>query len=315
VSLLEHYDTLLLDLDGVVYRGAGPVVHAVEALASAAEAGVRLGFVTNNASRTPDVVADHLASIGVPATKDQVVTSAQVGAELLARQLDSGSRVLAVGGPGVAAALSGRGFIPVLVSQERQDGRSDAEIASSVAGVLQGFGPAVDWRDLTVTSYAVARGAVWVATNTDQTIPRADGIAPGNGTLVAVVTAATGVVPPSAGKPVADMMQIAAARLGAVRPLVVGDRLDTDIRGAAAAGFDSLLVLTGVSGVEDLLQAPAGDRPTFVGDDLRCLTRSCPRLDDPASEEPLAHLVRQAWAGAHAASDQAVRRIKSLLSV
>jgi ribonucleotide monophosphatase NagD (HAD superfamily) len=183
-----------------------------------------------------------------------------------------------------------------------------------VSGVLQGFGPAVDWRDLTVTSYAVARGAVWVATNTDQTIPRADGIAPGNGTLVAAVTAATGVVPPSAGKPVADMMQIAAARLGAVHPLVIGDRLDTDIRGADAAGFDSLLVLTGVSGVEELLRAPADDRPTFVGDDLRCLSRSCPRLDDPASEEPLAQLVREAWEGVQADSEQAVQRIKSLLS-
>ncbi len=301
--LVDAYDVLLLDLDGVVYRGSGAVPHAVAALASAAAAGVRLGFVTNNASRPPQEVAEHLARLGIPCNPDQVVTSAQVGADLLAEHIPAGSAVLAVGGPGVPIALAERGFMPVTVSHQHELGRSDIEIASSVAGVLQGFGPDVRWRDLAVAAYAVTAGAFWVATNLDRTIPRADGLAPGNGTLVDAVTEATGVVPPAAGKPAAAMMRIAAERLRSARPLAVGDRLDTDIRGARGAGIDSLLVLTGVSGPAELVAAQPSDRPTYVAADLRGVTRPLPRLDEsPQSQVPnadgaVAAEVRRGWAG------------------
>lgn len=308
---MEQYDALLLDLDGVVYRGNGPVRNAVESLAAAVAAGMQLGFVTNNASRPSEVVAEHLTRIGVPATPAQVVTSAQVGAELLGRTIAPGSRVLAVGGPGVGIALRSRGFEVVVVRDERDAGRSDPEIAASVVGVLQGFGPDVSWRDLAVAAYAVERGATWVATNTDRTIPRADGIAPGNGTLVDAVTEATGVVPPSAGKPGAEMMQIAATRLGSERPLVVGDRLDTDIRGAGAAGFDSLLVLTGVSTVADVLAAEPIDRPTYVAPDLSGLSNPLERLDDPAGGQA-AQLVRACWDGTDPDLATAAQRLRSL---
>ncbi len=301
MSPLGDYDVLLLDLDGVVYRGLGPVPHAVEVLRSAEAAGVRLGFVTNNASRTPEQVAEHLTALGLACGRDQVVTSAQVGADVLAERVAAGRRILAVGGEGVAAALLERDFIPVTAAGERSRGRTDLEIATSVAGVLQGFGPEVSWRDLAVASYAVAAGRPWVATNTDRTIPRADGIAPGNGMLVAAVTAATGVTPPAAGKPAPEMMQRAAHRLRAARPLAVGDRLDTDIRGAVAAGIDSLLVLTGVTGAIELAEAQAGDRPTYVAADLRGLQRDLPRLtassDGPWQGEDarIAQAVRMSW--------------------
>lgn len=314
MSVLDGYDALLLDLDGVVYRGLGAVPHAVVTLAAAAAAGVRLGFVTNNASRPPQVVADHLAGLGVACQAQQVVTSAQVGADLLTRRLAKGSRVLAVGGPGVTLALQERGFEPIAAATERAAGRSDEQIAGSVAGVLQGFGPDVTWRDLAVAAYAVAGGAYWIATNTDRTIPRASGIAPGNGTLVSAVTEATGVVPPTAGKPAADMMRIAAARLGAERPLAIGDRLDTDIRGGRAAGIDTLLVLTGVSSIADLLDAKPVDRPTYVAPDLRGLQQDLPRLDEPGSRHPVARVVQSCWQDGRADRAGAAAQITALLA-
>lgn len=312
MTLVGAYDVLLLDLDGVVYRGLGAVPHAVEALSQATAQGARLGFVTNNASRPAAEVAAHLTDLGVVTQQDQVVTSAHVGAALLQAKLAPGSRVLAVGGPGVPLALERSGFQVVDTATERSQGHSDAEIAASVAGVLQGFGPDVTWRDLAVASYAVARGAFWVATNTDRTIPRAAGLAPGNGTFVSAVTAATGIEPPVAGKPAPDMMRIAAERLGASRALVIGDRLDTDIRGGRAAGDDTLLVLSGVSSVRDLLEAEPLNRPTYISPDLRGLLQDLPRLD-AASTDQAASLIVSCWQDSGIDRAAAADRITALL--
>lgn len=283
MSLLTQHDALLLDLDGVVYRGPQAVPHAIAALNAASARGIRLGYVTNNAARPPVEVVAHLRELGLTPDEADVVTSAQVGADLLAERLPAGSPVMAVGGPGVAIALGNSGFEVV------QPGEG------SVAGVLQGYGPAVCWNDLAEASYAVAGGAAWVATNTDLTIPRDGGIAPGNGTLVAAVTAATGVVPPAAGKPAPAMMTIAARRLNSERPLVIGDRLDTDIAGAVGAGMPSLLVLTGVSSVIDVLSADEDHRPTYLAADLRGLDQDLADLGK--STDPIALVFQDAWAG------------------
>ena len=216
--------------------------------------------------RPPAVVADHLRELGIAAADDEVVTSAQEGAELLASRLAAGAQVLAVGGPGVSAALVEVGLVPV--------NRYDVD----VVGVLQGFGPDVGWRDLAEASYAVTGGAVWVATNPDLTVPTPRGTAPGNGQLTAVVARTTGIAPTVTGKPGPGLFQTAIRRAAggparaegrsaqgrsAEQVLVVGDRLDTDIAGAVAAGLKSLLVLTGVSGLADLLAAEPAERPTF----------------------------------------------------
>ena len=324
MKLLADHDVIMLDLDGVVYRGARAVDHAVPALNSAQAEGIRTVFVTNNAARTPDEVAEHLAQLGVACTAEDVVTSAQVGAEMLAARLSPGDTVLAVGGPGVAAALTQQGFAPVPAGEIAEG--DELRIAHAVRGVLQGYGPDVSWRHLAVASYAVAAGAVWVATNTDQTIPRAGGIAPGNGTLVAAVSTATGVTPPSAGKPSPNMMRIAARRTGARAPLMVGDRLDTDIAGADAAGMDSLLVLTGVSGLADLLTCPAPQRPTYVAIDLRGLHQPLVRLagaepripesvDGPAPDVA-AGIVAAVWQDQDSGSDRIdLRHAERLLRV
>lgn len=250
--LVQRYDTALLDLDGVVYRGEEAVTGAVAALTAARAAGMRLSYVTNNASRPPEDVATHLRRLGLPAEPADVVTSAQAAARLLAEQLPSGAAVLVVGGEGLRRALIERGLAPV--------GSAD----DAPAAVVQGYAPDVDWRSLAEGAIAVARGLPWVATNTDLTIPTARGIAPGNGTLVAAVATATGRTPVVAGKPEAPLHREAVRRSNARHPLVVGDRLDTDIEGAVRAGTDSLLVLSGVTAPADLLAAAPGQRPTYL---------------------------------------------------
>lgn len=265
-SLALRYDSLLLDLDGVVYVGRAAVPGAAEALAALAESGVRLCYVTNNASRTPREVADQLARYGIRARPEEILTSAQAGARLIAEQIPAQATVLAVGGPGVAAALRELGLAVVdAVTEPMPEG------VDEVDAVLQGFGRDVGWRALARATFAVSRGVPWVATNTDVTLPLERGIAPGNGTLVAAVAAASGCSPEVAGKPYPPLLLRAAEASKALRPLVVGDRLDTDIEGAANAEMPSLLVLSGVTRALDLWRAEHLRRPRFLARDLRGL--------------------------------------------
>lgn len=258
-ALAEAYDIALVDLDGVVYLGPQPVVHAGDALRAARAGGMSLVFVTNNASRTPEAVAAHLVSLGIQASPTEVLTSAQTAVSLLRDVVPSGGRVLTVGGEGLRNAVRDEGYEIVTSADDRPQ------------AVIQGFAPEVSWADLAEASYAVRSGAAFVATNMDLTQPKDRGIAPGNGTLVGVVVATTGVTPRSAGKPEPSMFWQAARERNAARPLVVGDRLDTDICGAQAAGYDALLVLTGVSSARDAVLAPPRMRPTYIGRDLTSL--------------------------------------------
>ncbi|MGD9956950.1 MAG: HAD-IIA family hydrolase [Candidatus Nanopelagicales bacterium] len=296
-TLLDDHDALLLDLDGVVYVGPDPVAHAVDALRAAAATGVATAYVTNNAARPPEVVAEHLRSFGLDVQAHDVVTSAQAGAREVALRVPPGSPVLAVGGPGVALALAVRGLVPVGSADPRP------------AAVLMGYGPDVSWRELAEAAYAVGDGAVLVATNLDLSIPTDRGIAPGNGTLVGAVVSATGVEPAAvAGKPYAPLVLESIERVGAARPLMVGDRLDTDIEAGHRSGIPSLLVLTGVTGVVDLLAAPPSRRPTYLAADLRGL--ALPRFvlalappEGPVTDDGLASLraaCRAAWSAADA---------------
>ncbi len=256
--LASRHDVALLDLDGVLYVGPDAVPGAPEAVAAAAEAGLRPAYVTNNAARTPETVAGHLRELGVPASAEDVVTSAQAAARLVADRVPAGSVVLVVGGAGLTEALTERGLRPV------------SEMAEGVAAVVQGFSPDVGWRLLAEGTYAVAAGLPWVASNLDATVPTPRGRAPGNGALVDLVAGAAGRRPDVvAGKPETPLHRESVQRTGAERPLVVGDRLDTDIEGANRAGTPSLLVLTGVSGPVDLLVATEALRPTYLAENLR----------------------------------------------
>ncbi|MFC7406956.1 HAD-IIA family hydrolase [Georgenia alba] len=269
--LVAAFDVALLDVDGVCVRGGEPVEQAPEALAAARSAGLRTVFVTNNASRVPDAVAEKLSRAGIPTDAGDVTTSSQAAAALLAEDLPAGSLVLAVGGHGLRAALTEAGF------------RLAADADERPGAVVQGFGPEVGWRDLTEAALAVGAGARYLATNLDATLPMERGPALGNGSLVAAVTHATGVVPDSAGKPRAAIFRQAAARAAARRPLVVGDRLDTDLAGARAAGYPGLHVLTGVDDARAVVLATPDRRPSFLAADLRGLAEPHPapvRADD-----------------------------------
>ncbi|MFF8543601.1 HAD hydrolase-like protein [Streptomyces werraensis] len=266
-ALNEAYDTALLDLDGVVYAGGEAIEHAVPSLAVARDGGMRLAYVTNNALRTPDAVAAHLTELGIPAEAGDVITSAQAVARLIADQVPQGSRVLVVGGEGLLVALRERGLVPVESADD------------DPAAVVQGYGgPELAWGRFAEACYAVARGVPWFASNTDLTIPSGRGIAPGNGAAVEVVRIATGAEPQVAGKPLPPMHRETILRTGAERPLVVGDRLDTDIEGAFNGGVDSLLVLTGVTDGAQVIAAPPQHRPTYVDADLRGLLTGQPEV-------------------------------------
>ncbi|RST11007.1 HAD-IIA family hydrolase [Streptomyces sp. WAC05374] len=266
-ALSEAYDTALLDLDGVVYAGGEAIAYAVESLGTARDGGMHLAYVTNNALRTPAAVAAHLSELGVPAEPSDVITSAQAVARLIADQVPPGSRVLVIGGEGLRVALRERGLEPVESADD------------DPAAVVQGYGgPELPWGRFAEAAYAVARGVPWFASNTDLTIPSPRGIAPGNGAAVEVVRIATGAEPQVAGKPLPPMHRETILRTGAERPLVVGDRLDTDIEGAFNGGVDSLLVLTGVTDAARLLAAVPEHRPTYVDADLRGLLTGQPEV-------------------------------------
>ncbi len=252
------YDLAMLDLDGVVYVGPEAVPGAPEHLAGVREDGMRIAFITNNASRPPAAVADHLRELGVESGPEDVVTSAQAAARVLVDRLGDGARVVVLGGEGLAEAVAEAGLTRVAVED-------DAE------AVVTGYGPEVRWGQIMRAAVRIRDGLWWVASNTDATFPTAFGVAPGHGVLVETLRRFTGVEPVVAGKPSRPLLDETVRRCGGRRPLMVGDRLDTDIEGAHVAGVDSLLVMTGVTGLAELVAAGPELRPTYLSADLRGL--------------------------------------------
>jgi glycerol 3-phosphatase-2 len=261
--LVQGYDLAMLDLDGVVYIGPDAVPGAVEHLATVRK-DLHVAYVTNNASRTPDSVADHLRELGIEVADEDVVTSAQAAARLLTDRVPAGSAVFVIGGRGLQVALDELGLRPV---QDRDDGP---------VAVVSGFSTDLRWGTVIAGAILVREGLPWVASNTDLTVPTPHGPGPGNGALVEAVARFAGREPVVAGKPEPPLMEETRRRVGGERPLVVGDRLDTDILGARRVGYDSLLVTTGVTGLPELVAASEELRPSYVGSDLGALTRRHP---------------------------------------
>ena len=273
-DLAGGYDLVVFDLDGVVYLIDKPIAGAAEAVGELRGRKTAVAYATNNASRRAADVAALLTGMGVPAAAAEVLTSAGAAAAVLAEKLPAGSPVLVVGADALRDEVREAGLTPVGTA-------GDEPVA-----VVQGYGPDVGWRVLTEASLAVRAGAMWVATNTDRTLPSPRGPLPGNGSLVAVLRTALDRDPDLVvGKPGPALFTTAASQAHAEHPLVVGDRLDTDIRGAVAAGLDSLLVLTGVSGPADLLAADESERPTFVAADLSGLFRPAADAAVPLAAE------------------------------
>jgi glycerol-1-phosphatase len=280
--LSRGYDLAMLDLDGVVYIGPAAVPGAAAHLDAARADGIRLAFITNNASRPPELVAEHLREVGVEATTDDVVTSAQAAARLVADRFGDGARVVCLGAEGLRSALVAAGVVPV--------GADDEAVA-----IATGYGPDVRWADIMRAAVRIRDGLPWVASNTDATFPAAFGVAPGHGVQVDMLRRFSGVEPVVAGKPERPLLDETVRRMGGRRPLMVGDRLDTDIEGARRAGLDSLLVLTGVTRLAELVAAPEQMRPTYVAPDLAGLLE--------AHEAPREEGGRQVLGGWSAAVD------------
>jgi HAD superfamily hydrolase (TIGR01450 family) len=271
---LDGVDAVFADLDGVVYAGPHALPHAVESLNRVTE-GVPVAYITNNASRSDEQVAAHLASLGLRVTAHDVVTSPQAAMRLLAASVAPGSLVLVVGGDGIVTELERGGYRVTRSADDAPD------------AVMQGFHPDVGWRELAEAAFALNAhggpgepgGIPWIATNMDWTIPVERGIAPGNGTLVSAVHTAAGRFPEVAGKPETPIFDVARDRFGATSPLMVGDRLDTDIRGANRAGIASAVVLTGIDRAKQVLAADAASRPDFILGDLRGLHEPYPEIE------------------------------------
>ncbi|MBK5238567.1 MAG: HAD-IIA family hydrolase [Actinomycetales bacterium] len=270
-SPVDGVDVVLADLDGVVYAGRKAIPHAVESL-NRAQQTKRVGYITNNASRTDVQVSDHLRELGLSVVTEDVVTSPQAAMALLASMVELGSTILVIGGEGLTSEVVKAGFV---VTESAND---------NPAAVVQGFSPDVGWRHLAEASFALnARDTngeplktPWVATNMDWTIPVERGIAPGNGTLVSAVHLAVGRLPVVAGKPEVPIFEEAMRRFETNNVLFIGDRLDTDILGANRAGIASAIVLTGIDRAKQLLAAPEGSRPTYILGDLRELHEPYP---------------------------------------
>jgi HAD superfamily hydrolase (TIGR01450 family) len=252
--LAKAYDTALLDLDGVVYIGQDAVPGVIGALNQAHdEFGMTLTCVTNNASRSSQRVAHHLQELGLQVVAEDVVTSAQAGAAELAKLIPQGSNVFVLGSKDLAREVELVGLNP------------SHDVSQTYDAMIQGYWPDMPFRMLEFAASVLRTGVPWIATNMDMTIPTPTGVAPGNGTVITALGETVNRIPTLvAGKPETPLMQQSIDRTNAKRPLVIGDRLDTDIHGANNVGIDSLLVLSGVTTIEEILQAPVELRPTYL---------------------------------------------------
>jgi glycerol 3-phosphatase-2 len=294
---VDRYDAFLLDLDGVLYRGDQAVRGAGEAVAGLRSAGRAVIFLTNNSARTPKEVADKLRGIGVDATSEEVVTSAQATARVaadIAREASRPATAFVIGERGVREALAEVG-IEVLDGEPGEAGV-----------VVVGWDRGVDYDRLRTATVLVRAGARLVATNADASYPAPGGQQwPGAGALLAAVETASDARATVVGKPHRPLFDAAVERAGAERPLIVGDRLETDVLGAAHAGLDSALVLTGASTAGDLLDEDA--LPAMILDDVgglleeRPMVQVRPARQDDAGE--VAALLRAASLDPDAVSD------------
>ena len=263
--LNQLFDSALLDLDGVTYQGSQAVEHAAASVTEAGEAGMKIGYMTNNASRTAAQVSDKLTGFDIPATPEQVMTAAMDIAAIMKDTLEEGAKVLVIGGDGLVEAVTNAGFEVVTSADDEP------------AAIAQGWDPSIDWAKLSEGVYALAKGARFFASNLDPTLPTERGFALGNGSLVRAVQNASGIRPTAGGKPEPGIYDRTAALVGAENPVCVGDRLDTDVLGAIRAGYPAMHVLTGAYSAREVILAPKGQRPSFIAMDLRGLNESHPQ--------------------------------------
>lgn len=258
MSFATTYDSWLFDLDGTVWEGGRLLPFAADIIN---QAPVPVMYITNNASRGPEVVAEKLSELGIATDSEHVLTSAQAAIEMASAHLETGDVVYVLGSDSFKQLATDTGFVVAASADENPK------------AVLQGHNPETGWAQLSEGALSIRNGARYFASNLDTTLPSERGLLVGNGSMIAAVVSATGVEPESAGKPGPAMFHSAATKLESLKPLAIGDRLNTDIAGGVAAGMDTFHVLTGVSMHYAVLGAIEAERPTFVAKSLNDLLR------------------------------------------
>jgi HAD superfamily hydrolase (TIGR01450 family) len=256
-SFVEHYDQLILDLDGCVWIGEEAVPGSVEAIEALREAGRRVAFVTNNARHSTEDVVQKLWSLGVQASLNDVVTVGGAMQHLLA-ETRQGMTAYVIGTEAMVKHVTDAG-LRVL---------NGTDLASRAELVIVSATSEVDYADLRNAVLALHRGADFLATSRDPTYPMPEGPWPGAGAILAAVETAAGKTAPIVGKPEPQLMITAVDRMGDGKTLVVGDRIDTDIVAADAARLDSALVLSGGTSAEEA-EEWKGAKPRRIAKDLR----------------------------------------------
>ncbi len=250
----DAYDHLLLDLDGCVWVGEHATPRAQQAIAELRAAGKNIAFVTNDARWSPEEFVRRLWGHGIQAALEEIVTSGGAVQHVLAERYQGASAVV-IGSPAVHRHVRDAGVRTV----------NGTDLASRASVVVVSGHDAFDFLELREATLALHGGAALLATDRDVTFPTPAGPCPGTGAILAAVEAAGSVHAETVGKPAPQLFQTALDRLPPGRALVIGDRLDADIEGAAAAGLDSALVLSGVTGAD---QAAADDRPLALAPTL-----------------------------------------------
>ncbi len=259
---IRDAEAFIFDMDGVLYRGKQALPGVNEIIAALEVRDIPYLLATNNSTATPADYVRRMAGYGVTVTESHLQTSATATRDFLKRELPDGAIVLPIGAPALAEQLQmGTTF---LITDD-----PEADVAAVVVGLDQAF----TYERMTRAMKAIRKGARFIATNADATLPVEDGVLPGAGTMIAAIATASGKQPTVIGKPETLMMTSAVAQLGvsASKTVMIGDRLDTDILAAARAGLTTALVLTGVTTRDDL----AGNDivPDYVFTDLPAITR------------------------------------------
>jgi 4-nitrophenyl phosphatase len=293
---------LLVDLDGVVYRGRTPIPGVAEVLATRAAGGDDVVYVTNNSMHYRADYVTRLEAMGAPVAPDRVVSSARATALHIVGERPDVRRVLVLGGAGLRRELEDVGLDVVDAGSAaerlrtlREDARREGapgpdglDVAGRPDAVVVGLDPAFTYRSLALAADAIRGGAIFIATNRDPVFPTEEGLRPGAGALVAAVETATGVTPVTIGKPGPLLLATAARAVGgrADEAVVIGDSLATDLAAARAVGARSVLMLTGVTTPEQVDALPPGQRPDEVARDAGELAEALGRL---GRETPVRH--------------------------
>jgi 4-nitrophenyl phosphatase len=251
---ISNLQSLIVDMDGVLWRGDTPLPGLHEFFAFLREREIGFMLATNNSSRLPEQYAEKLARFGVEVSPDHILTSSQVAAAYLATVAPPGARVYAIGEEGVRRSLEEGGFV---LTDE------------GAAYVVVGWDRQLTWSKLATAALLIYEGAAFVGTNPDTNYPIERGPVPGNGAQLAALQTATGARPLVVGKPEPWMYEEALRRMGAQRETTaaIGDRLDTDIAGGVRVGLTTVLVLSGIATETDLAASPI--KPDVVCADIR----------------------------------------------